>query len=73
MTALKQIPENAIRDQGSVGEEWGHRIALVYLAETKTIPHPEARNIITCTLRDNRYEAWRTLTVRFDLQGGLDG
>ena len=67
----EEVLEKTVRDEGYVEAEWSHRTALFTLLKTKTEPHSEARNLIMCVPRENGYEAWRTLTTRFEPQVGI--
>ena len=67
--AKTEILEETLRKEGYVFEEWSQRTSLFTLVKAKTAG--EARNLVLGAERENGYEAWRNLSMRFEPQVGI--
>ena len=68
----EEVSEATVRkEEGFVEGQWSQRSEVFSLLKTKTVPLSEARTIVMCADRENGYEAWRTLTIRFEPQTGI--
>ena len=67
--AKEEIGEEDLRRNGYAGEAWPRRLAVFTLRNIKT--SGGARNLTMGVQCDNGYKAWRSLTLRFNPQGGI--
>ena len=70
--AKEEVTEATVqKTEGYVEGQWLLRPEIFSLLKTKTVAASEARTTVMCTDRENGYEAWRTLTIRFEPQMGI--
>ena len=74
--AKEEVTESSLRDtlaemSAEARNQWGSRLKVFKLLKRKTLATSEANKLVKCGERQNGWESWRLLNLRYEPQSGI--